>query len=83
MAFWRNGAVVAGGGTRNCFALGLHALVGVPVTGAFLACAPGGLAERNLIALSLQGSVAYVTVHHVARIILAVMIAKVGARWLV
>lgn len=65
------------------FALGLHALVGVPVTGVFLAFAPGGLAEMSLIALSLQASVAYVTVHHVARIVLAVMIAKVGARWLV
>lgn len=63
------------------FALALHALVGEPVTGVFLAFAPGGLAEMSLIALSLQASVAYVTVHHVARIVLAVMIAKAGARW--
>ena len=64
------------------FALALHALVGVPVTGVFLAFAPGGLAEMSLIALSLQASVAYVTVHHVARIILAVLLAKLGAAFL-
>ena len=36
----------------------------------------------SLIALSLQASVAYVTVHHVARIILAVLLAKLGAAFL-
>lgn len=64
------------------FALGLHALVGEPVTGVFLAFAPGGLAEMSLVAISLQASVAYVTVHHVARIVLSVTVAKFGARWL-
>jgi uncharacterized membrane protein AbrB (regulator of aidB expression) len=36
----------------------------------------------SLVALSLQISVVYVTAHHVARIVLAVTFAKVGARWL-
>jgi membrane AbrB-like protein len=64
------------------FALILHALVGEPVVAVFLAFAPGGLAEMALIALSLNMSVIYVTVHHVARIVLAVVLAQIGARWL-
>jgi membrane AbrB-like protein len=63
------------------FALALHALVGEPIAAVFLAFAPGGLAEMSLIALSLNMSVAYVTVHHVARIVLSVTVAKIGARW--
>lgn len=65
------------------FAGAVHWLAGEPVTAAFLAFAPGGLAEMSLIALSLQMSVIYVTVHHVARIFLAVTAAKVGSRWVV
>lgn len=65
------------------FALIVHALVGEPVTAAFLAFAPGGLAEMSLVALSLQVSTIYVTAHHVLRIVLAVMLAKVVARWVV
>lgn len=53
---------------------------GEPATAAFLAFAPGGLAEMSLIALSLQMSVIYVTVHHVARIFLAVILANLGRR---
>jgi hypothetical protein len=63
------------------FAEGLHLLVGEPVAAVFLAFAPGGLAEMSLIALSLQMSAIYVTAHHVARIVLAVTVAKVGGRW--
>ena len=64
------------------FALGLHWTIGQPVTAAFLAFAPGGLAEMSLIALSLQMSAVYVTAHHVVRIVLSVSIAKAAARWL-
>lgn len=64
------------------FATALHAWVGEPVAGVFLAFAPGGLAEMSLIALSLNLSVIYVTAHHVARIMLAVFLAKLGARHL-
>ncbi len=59
------------------FAQGLHLWVGEPVAAVFLAFAPGGLAEMSLIALSLQMSVIYVTAHHVARIVLAVTVARV------
>jgi uncharacterized membrane protein AbrB (regulator of aidB expression) len=50
--------------------------VGEPLAAVFLAFAPGGLAEMGLIALSLQMSVIYVTAHHVARIVLAVTVAR-------
>lgn len=62
------------------FAVVLRALVGEPVTAVFLAFAPGGLAEMSLIALSLHMSVVFVTVHHVARIALAVGFAQLGVR---
>ncbi|MGB8814189.1 MAG: AbrB family transcriptional regulator, partial [Paracoccaceae bacterium] len=61
------------------FALVVGPLMGQPVAAAFLAFAPGGLAEMSLIALSLQMSVVYVTVHHVARIVLSVTIARAMA----
>jgi uncharacterized protein len=63
------------------FAEGLHLMVGEPVAAVFLAFAPGGLAEMSLVALSLQMSAIYVTAHHVARIVLAVGLAKAGGRW--
>lgn len=64
------------------FAQTVHWMAAEPVTAAFLAFAPGGLAEMSLIALSLHMSVIYVTVHHVARIFIAVSVAKLGGRWL-
>ncbi|PLL14140.1 aminopeptidase [Tabrizicola sp. TH137] len=64
------------------FAVVLAGWVEEPVAAVFLAFAPGGLAEMSLIALSLQMSVVYVTVHHVARIVLSVMMAKGGRRWI-
>ena len=48
-----------------------------------LAFAPGGVVEMSLIAISLEISVLYVTVHHVARILLAVLFAKVAYGWVV
>ena len=64
------------------FAELVHLLAGEPLAAAFLAFAPGGLAEMSLIALSLNMSVIYVTAHHVLRIVLAVSFAKLGQRLL-
>jgi len=64
------------------FAYVLHAVGVAPGPAAFLAYAPGGVAEMSLIALSLQYSVVFVTVHHVARILISVMVAKAGYRLL-
>jgi uncharacterized protein len=63
------------------FAEAVHVVAGEPVAAAFLAFAPGGVAEMSLIALSLQMSVIYVTAHHVVRIVLAVSLAKLGSTW--
>jgi membrane AbrB-like protein len=64
------------------FAQVLTRATGEPATAVFLAFAPGGLAEMSLVALSLQVGIVYVTVHHVARIVLSVVFARLGARWL-
>lgn len=65
-------------------ALGLAFLLGPlveePPAAVFLAFAPGGLAEMSLVALSLHLSVIYVTAHHVARIVLAVTVARIFSR---
>lgn len=58
------------------FSLALPAIVGESWQAVFLAYAPGGLVEMSLIALSLEISVIYVTLHHVFRIVLAVIFAR-------
>ena len=60
-------------------ATALHGVVGERWEAVFLAFAPGGLAEMALVALSLEISVVYVTVHHILRIILAVFVARIFA----
>jgi membrane AbrB-like protein len=62
-------------------ATALHGVVGERWEAVFLAFAPGGLAEMALVALSLEISVVYVTVHHILRIILAVFVARIFAAW--
>lgn len=62
------------------FALALAGVVGQPVTALFLAFAPGGITEMSLIALSLQISVVFVTLHHIVRIVLSVGIARLLSR---
>lgn len=62
------------------FALALSGPVGQPVSAVVLAFAPGGVSEMSLIALSMHLSAVYVTLHHLARIILAVVTARLGQR---
>jgi len=64
------------------FAAALGPVVGEPVAAVFLAYAPGGLAEMSLVALSLNMSVVYVTIHHILRIVLSVFAARIGAVFL-
>lgn len=75
-----NVSITIAGAWAVAFALG--PLVGESAAAVFLAFAPGGLIEMSLIALSLQVSVVFVTVHHVARILLAVTMARLMAPWL-
>ncbi len=73
-------------GAMLAMALGIGLLVagpvGEPVSAVVLAFAPGGVTEMSLVALSLHLSAVYVTLHHLARIVLAVLVARLGQRWL-
>lgn len=62
-------------------ALALAEPVGEPVAAVLLAFAPGGVSEMSLVALSLHLSAVFVTMHHLARIVLAVLVARIGLRW--
>ncbi len=62
--------VIAGGA-----AYVLGAISGAAPTALFLALAPGGLAEMSLIALSFGNAAAFVSTHHIVRIILIVILA--------
>jgi membrane AbrB-like protein len=57
-------------------AITLQGSVGERPEAVILAFAPGGVAEMSLVAVSLQISVVYVTAHHVARILLSVVVAR-------
>src|SRR3546814_11758610 len=57
-------------GLAFVFALVMGAATGLDFRGILLAYSPGGFAEMNLIALSLGIAVAFVAVHHTARIFL-------------
>lgn len=58
----------------------LHPIVGASVIALVLAFAPGGLAEMSLIALSLGIDAAFVASHHVARIVVVVLLAPLAFR---
>lgn len=63
-------------------ALILADLAGEPVPAVILAFAPGGISEMSLVALSLQMSAVFVTLHHLIRIVLAVIAARLGLRFI-
>jgi membrane AbrB-like protein len=56
-------------------AMAVHLVTGLPLPGLILAYAPGGLAEMSLMALALNADVAFVSTHHMVRIVLVVMVA--------
>lgn len=56
-------------------AFGLAAAADLSGPALFLALAPGGLAEMSLIALSFGSAAAFVSTHHIVRIILIVILA--------
>jgi len=64
------------------------ALILIPLTGQgfevlLITFAPGGVNEMALIALSLDANPAFVTLHHVFRIIVTVLALSVMKRWLI
>ncbi len=61
-------------------ALAMERLAGVRVDQALLALAPGGLTEMGLIALAIHADAAFVAVHHVARILIVIVLAPLLLR---
>lgn len=55
---------------------------GVGMEQAMLALAPGGLTEMGLIAMAIGADVAFVALHHVARILFVIMVAPLAFRLL-
>ncbi len=68
--------------TALAFAWVLAPITGLPVTTLWLTFAPGGLAEMTLISLSLGIDVAFVSVHHMVRVIFLVSIAAIAFKLL-
>ena len=62
------------------FAALLMPLVGQPFDVLLISFAPGGVTEMSLVALSLQANPAFVTLHHIARILITVAGLMVSAR---
>jgi hypothetical protein len=56
-------------------ALAMAGLAGISLEQGILALAPGGLTEMGLIALAIQADAAFVAIHHVARILIVLVIA--------
>lgn len=57
------------------FAWALNAITGIPILYLVLAYAPGGLAEMSLVALALGADAAFVSIHHIVRIVLVIAFA--------
>lgn len=64
------------------FALVLEPLTGLPFTGLILAFSPGGLAEMTLISLALRIDTAFVSTHHLVRMVVLVLFAPLFYRLL-
>ena len=54
----------------------------LPFAALLLAFVPGGIAEMGLVALALGQDVAFVSTHHVARVVLVIMLAPLAFRLL-
>ena len=57
------------------FAVAINGITGIGVRDLILAYSPGGLAEMSLVSLALGGDAAFVSTHHIVRIILIVVFA--------
>jgi len=64
------------------FALALQPVVGASFGALWLAYAPGGLAEMALVSLAMGIDVAFVSTHHMVRVVFMVLTAAVLFRWL-
>lgn len=57
------------------FAMLLHDAFGQTMEQVLLAYAPGGLTEMSLVALAMKAEVAYISLHHLVRIVILIAIA--------
>ena len=64
------------------FAAALMEVMDQPFDVMFVSWAPGGVTEMALVALSLQANPAFVTLHHVFRILITVLGLGLTARWI-
>lgn len=64
------------------FAVSLHSMFGQTTQQVLLAYAPGGLTEMSLVAIAMNGDVAYIALHHLARIVILIAIAPSILSWL-
>jgi membrane AbrB-like protein len=58
----------------------LHAVTGLPFSSLLLAYAPGGFAEMSMISLAMGLDPAFVSSHHMARVILIVALVPIAFR---
>ena len=68
--------LVISSGAAGAFALAS----GLPFPAVLLAFVPGGIAEMCLVALALGQDVAFVSTHHVVRVVLVIMLAPLAFR---
>lgn len=61
------------------FAFALQAATGLPRDQVLLALAPGGLTEMSLVAVAIEADLAYVTLHHVVRLVLILALAPAAS----
>ncbi|KGM88632.1 Putative ammonia monooxygenase [Roseovarius mucosus DSM 17069] len=59
----------------------LHEMTGEAVDVLLITLAPGGVTEMALVALSLHANPAFVTIHHIYRIVLTVLTLGMITRW--
>jgi uncharacterized membrane protein AbrB (regulator of aidB expression) len=62
------------------FSLVLNWITGIPLPALVLAFSPGGLAEMSLVALALGVDAAFVSTHHIVRIVLIVSLVPLTFR---
>lgn len=73
---WAIGACILLVAIALVVALLMQTITGEPLISLFLAYAPGGVAEMSLVAIALHIDVAFVVVHHLARLTLVTLIAS-------
>jgi membrane AbrB-like protein len=64
------------------FAFTLHGFFNQTAQQVLLAYSPGGLTEMSLVAIAMNGDVAYIALHHLARIVILIAIAPSLLAWL-